>query len=174
MMTRCNVFNKAEEIVLICNYQFVDKLSFYGKINYHIGGKAMETKQVLVWRKDLRNVDGHKVRTGKVAAQLAHASLKVFFDRIEYCDHGEMKITKITSAMENWINGLFTKICVSVNSEKELLSIFQQAKDNNIPCSLIQDAGLTEFGGIPTYTAVAIGPAEDKDVDTITGNLKLL
>lgn len=125
-------------------------------------------KQVLIVRKDLN------MRKGKIAAQAAHASLKVFFDRIEYCDHGEMKISNITSEMDEWINGTFTKVCVYVNSENELLEKYNQAKESNLPCSLILDAGFTEFGGIPTHTVVAIGPAKGEDVDKITGELKLL
>jgi hypothetical protein len=34
--------------------------------------------------------------------------------------------------------------------------------------ALIQDAGLTEFGGVPTYTALAIGPDEDAKIDELT------
>jgi len=128
----------------------------------------METKQVIVVRKDLN------MRKGKMVAQGAHASLKVFFDMIEYCDHGEMHISGITPQMDQWINGAFTKICVSVNSEEELLAVYEKAKAEDIPCSLIQDAGLTEFGGTPTYTAVAVGPDERSEVDSITGGLKLL
>ena len=41
-------------------------------------------------------------------------------------------------------------------------------------CSLIQDAGFTEFGGIPTYTACAVGPGKVDEVNKITGELKLL
>lgn len=134
----------------------------------------MVTKQVLIWRTDLRNTKGQKVRTGKKVAQLAHASLKVFFDMIEYCDHGEMHIKGITPAMDNWINGLFTKICVSVDSEEELLNVYEHAKTEDIPCALIQDAGLTEFGGVSTYTAVAVGPDVAEEVDKITSHLKLL
>jgi len=40
----------------------------------------MKTKQVLVWQKSLRNKSGQKLRTGKIAAQLAHASMKAIFD----------------------------------------------------------------------------------------------
>jgi len=128
----------------------------------------MDTKQVIIIRKDL------KMRRGKQIAQGCHASLKVFFDNILYCDHGEMQITNITPEMEEWITGIFTKICVSVDSEEELLSLHEQALDANLPCSLIKDVGLTEFDGVPTYTAVAIGPALNNEIDKITSNLKLL
>jgi len=128
----------------------------------------MRTKQVIVIRKDLN------MRRGKQIAQGAHASMKVFFDRMEYCDHGDMKINNITPEMEEWVNGAFTKICVSVNSEEELLDIYTKAMEANLPRSLIQDAGLTEFGGVPTYTAVAVGPADADEINKITGNLKLL
>ena len=40
--------------------------------------------------------------------------------------------------------------------------------------SLIQDAGLTEFKGIPTLTCCAIGPNESEKIDLITGSLQLL
>lgn len=30
-----------------------------------------EPKQVLIWRSDVRNTQGQKVRTGKIAAQMA-------------------------------------------------------------------------------------------------------
>ncbi len=128
----------------------------------------MNTKQVIIIRKDL------KMRKGKIAAQASHASLKVFFDRMVFCGNGEMKIVNITPEMEAWVKGIFTKICVSVDSEQELLDIYKQAGNAGLPCSLIQDAGLTEFDGVPTYTAVAIGPAKNEDIDKITSNLKLL
>ena len=136
-----------------------------------------DTKQVLVWRKDLRNKDNHKVRTGKVAAQLAHASMKAILDNgyIQRDDIGlPCYIIPMTAEMDAWLAGIFTKICVSVDSEEELLSIYEQALEAGLVCSLIQDAGLTEFGGVPTYTAVAVGPAKNEDVDKITSGLKLL
>jgi PTH2 family peptidyl-tRNA hydrolase len=68
----------------------------------------------------------------------------------------------------------FTKICVSVNSEEELLSIMSYAAGLKIPCALIKDNGKTEFGGVPTYTCCAIGPAQEEDIDKVTGGLPLL
>lgn len=50
-------------------------------------------KQVLVWRADLRNAQGNKVRSGKMAAQLAHASMAVLLNAGRYnkaVDEGEV------------------------------------------------------------------------------------
>lgn len=137
----------------------------------------METKQVLIWRKDLRTKDGHKCRTGKIAAQLAHASMKAILDAGSYIPNsvGNKVFTlPMDDAMSSWLEGLFTKICVSCDSEDELVGIYENARDAGLHCSLIQDAGLTEFGGVPTYTAVAVGPGDVDEINNLTGELKLL
>lgn len=129
-----------------------------------------EPKQVIVIRKDLN------MRKGKMVAQGAHASLKPFFDRFQRVDASETTITyQITVGIEEaeWINGMFTKICVSVDSEQELLEIYAMALAMELPCALITDAGLTEFK-VPTKTAVSVGPAHADKVNAITGHLKLL
>jgi len=123
-------------------------------------------KQVIVMRKDLN------MRKGKMIAQGAHASLKIFLDR-KYVFFNLFLIMKMTKDMLAWIKGRFTKICVSVDSEGELLNIYQTASEVGIPVALIQDAGVTEFKE-PTYTCLAIGPAESKVIDRLTGHLKLL
>jgi peptidyl-tRNA hydrolase, PTH2 family len=142
-------------------------------------------KQVIVVRKDLN------MRKGKIATQVAHASFKVFLDldheymniypdrsrSTRYYDGhlvNDLVIVGITDNMYNWLEGIFTKICVCVNSEQELLDIYQKAKDTRLPCSLIQDSGQTEFKGIPTYTCCAIGPDNSEKINNITGNLPLL
>ena len=118
-----------------------------------------ERKQVIVLRKDLG------MRKGKMVAQGAHASLGAILQ------DGKLKKHKDIDA---WLEGRFTKICVSVDSEEELLEIYQAARQAKIVCSLITDAGLTEFDGVPTKTAVAVGPGIPSEVDKITGDLKLL
>jgi len=135
----------------------------------------MNTKQVIILRKDLN------MRKGKMVAQGAHASMKVILDNTvrEYHREGsrhvchEIKLDKLDEALLDWINGTFTKICVGVSSLDELHDVHSQAKAANLPCSIILDAGLTEFDE-PTFTAVAIGPAESEEIDKITGDLKLL
>lgn len=132
-------------------------------------------KQVIVVRKDL------KMRSGKIAAQVAHASMKVLLDRELKVKKDPMHPVQTTdtmtidiSGMEPWLHGAFTKICVYVESEEDLLEIVEKAKMARLPNALIKDAGLTEFHGVPTLTCAAIGPADNDKLDLITGHLKLL
>lgn len=135
-----------------------------------------DVKQVIVVRKF------PNLRTGKYASQVAHAAMSIFFqnllktnDDINISEKGEDYYILLNKPyFEEYINGRFKKIVVYVNSEEELLAIHKQAFDKGIHCSLIKDAGLTEFGGVPTYTAVGIGPWDSKEIDEITGQLKLL
>lgn len=135
-------------------------------------------KQVIVIRTDLRNSSGQKVRTGKMMAQVSHASmgalLKCFRKyttneniTVYNCEFGE------NSVLHEWLEGKFTKICVAVDSEEELLNIYNSIPDE-IPSVLITDSGSTEFNGIPTNTCVGIGPYVSEEIDKITGSLKLL
>lgn len=130
----------------------------------------METKQVIVIRKDLN------MRRGKECAQAAHASMAVFFNMMEMVKNGkkyECSFTHTSEAMHKWMTEGFTKITVKVDSEKDLLEIYNKAREAGLPCSLIRDAGKTEFGGVPTLTTVAVGPASSTEVDKVTGHLKL-
>ena len=126
-------------------------------------------KQVIVLRKDL------KMRKGKMIAQGAHASLAVILNKgTVKGDMNERLDIYMNNDMKEWLDNDYAKICVGVNSEEELLEIHKAAFNVGLPCSLIQDQGYTEFDGVPTYTAVAIGPAKVEEVNKITGELKLL
>ena len=118
-----------------------------------------ERKQVIVIRRDL------KMRRGKEISQGCHASLAAILHD---------KKLKTNSDVKAWLEGRFTKICVRVETEEELIEIYNKAKNAKLNCSLITDAGLTEFHGEPTKTAVAVGPGIPEIIDKITGNLKLL
>ncbi len=129
-------------------------------------------KQVIVVRHDL------KMRKGKVGAQCAHASEIILTDLMEKETLAGDKelwgfIMDLDEPLYYWLNGVFTKIVVSCNSEEELLELYEQAKDKELLCSLVQDAGRTEFDGVPTYTCIAIGPDEGDIIDEITGHLPL-
>ncbi len=111
-------------------------------------------KQVIIVRKDL------KLSRGKLAVQVAHASLEAF-----------QKANKIVK--EKWAREGAKKVVLKANDLNQLLYVYRKIKDMDFPCSLVKDAGLTE---IPpgTVTAVGIGPWEEKEINKITGKLKML
>lgn len=118
------------------------------------------------------------MRRGKECSQAAHASMKVLLDKMTVDIDATTINRNLSLSIDNpiniWLEGLFTKIVVSVDSEFDLLKIYTKAKINNIPCSLILDSGLTEFKGIPTYTCCALGPDIEEKINLITGELPLL
>lgn len=130
----------------------------------------MSHKQVLIWNKSLN------CRKGKIAAQTAHASVAAFKQDsfVEIVNGQKCLCIPLNDRNEPWLTGIFKKVCVSVKDEQELIEMFNKARELNIYSSLIQDAGLTEFGGVPTYTAVGIGPDSEEKINTITGDLPLL
>lgn len=134
--------------------------------NRHQHSEERTHKQVLVIRKDL------KMRQGKAVSQGSHAALAGALCR-SYVQDNELRIP-LDADVGPWLLGRFTKTVVHVPDEASLLAIHKQAQDAGLPCALIQDAGLTEFKGVPTYTAVAVGPALKETVDRITGHLPLL
>lgn len=131
-------------------------------------------KQIIVMRKDLN------MRKGKIAAQASHASLGALLQLFNKTQNGDTTNYSIdfekNSYLNEWLNGIFTKICLSVESEEELLSIYETIKKErqDIPCVLITDCGLTEFHGVPTNTCIGIGPFWSEDIDVYTKHLKLL
>ncbi|MBI5635625.1 peptidyl-tRNA hydrolase [Candidatus Micrarchaeota archaeon] len=114
-------------------------------------------KQVIVLRKDL------DMGKGKLVAQGAHASIESFLQAFQ----------KKQDWVAEWFFQGQTKVCLKVDNEKELFSVFSAAQKKKLPCSLIHDAGRTQIKA-GSATAVAIGPAPDDKIDEITGKLKLL
>jgi PTH2 family peptidyl-tRNA hydrolase len=144
--------------------------------------KENAPKQVIIIRKDLN------MRKGKMIAQGAHASMKVIFDTLfggdwGYCDDRSSGGNRTTwktikfdmdTPMYKWVNGIFKKIVVGSETLNEMVEAYNEAKKQGIPCSIIEDSGLTEFGGNVTITAVAIGPDDPEKIDKITGKFSLL
>jgi PTH2 family peptidyl-tRNA hydrolase len=127
-------------------------------------------KQVIVMRKDL------SMNKGKMIAQGAHASVQVLLDYFHMSPLLGTHQVPIPhwAALTAWLRGTYTKVCVGVSSEDELLDLFYKAKEADLPCALITDSGKTVFNGEPTNTCIAIGPADAELIDEITGKLKLL
>lgn len=111
-------------------------------------------KQVIVVRTDLG------MSSGKIAAQVAHASIQAWNNASERVRKG-------------WENEGSKKVVLAVTSEKQLLEIYERCRKMKLAAALIKDAGLTE---VPpgTVTCVAVGPAPEATLDEVTGRLPLL
>ncbi len=111
-------------------------------------------KQVIVVRKDL------KMDKGKIASQVAHASLEA------YKKAG-------TKDVVGWEAEGMKKVVVGAKDLREFMKIKENVKEEGIPYSVIRDAGRTQVRG-GTVTAMGIGPAKEERIDRITKSLKLL
>jgi len=127
------------------------------------------TKQVIVIRRDLR------MRRGKEIAQGAHASTAWLADRVleGFSPNGTVDHVALSAAERSWLQSSFRKVTVKVNSEEQLMAVHQQALEAGLVVYLVTDRGLTEFGGVPTRTCLAVGPDYDDLVDPVTGGLEL-
>jgi PTH2 family peptidyl-tRNA hydrolase len=117
----------------------------------------VEIKQVIVVRRDLG------MGTGKIAAQVAHASLMAARRAEE----------KKPDWFEEWFEGGQAKVVVKVQSLEDLMKVKVHADSLNLPVSLVHDSGRTQLEP-GTATCVGIGPAPDELIDKVTDKLKLL
>jgi peptidyl-tRNA hydrolase, PTH2 family len=131
--------------------------------------EARPTKQVIVIRRDLH------MRRGKEIAQGAHAASAWLAELvIQQITPGQTVDHVLLSEAERaWLQTSFRKVTVKVGSEEELMAVYGQAQEAGLLVHLITDRGLTEFGGVPTRTCLAIGPDYDDRIDPVTGDLEL-
>ena len=127
------------------------------------------TKQVIVIRRDLR------MRRGKEIAQGAHASTAWLAERViqGMTPNGSVDHVALSPAERAWLESSFRKVTLQVSSEEQLLAVYDQALEAGLVVHLVTDRGLTEFGGVPTRTCLAVGPDYDDLVDPVTGDLEL-
>jgi len=110
-------------------------------------------KQAIVARADLG------MGEGKLAAQVAHASLQAYEDATR-------------DARREWKGSGQRKIVLRVDGESELFELAEKADVEGLPHAVVRDAGHTQLDP-GTVTALAVGPAADDRVDAVTGNLQL-
>ncbi len=110
-------------------------------------------KQAIVARVDLG------MGEGKLAAQVAHASLSAYEDTRQ-------------STQTEWKGSGQKKIVLKGSGEDELFRLADKADREGIPHAIIRDAGHTQLDpGI--VTALAVGPASESVIDRVTGDLTL-
>jgi PTH2 family peptidyl-tRNA hydrolase len=110
-------------------------------------------KQAIVVRTDIG------MGTGKLAAQVAHASLSAYEDADE-------------RTRRAWKGDGQKKVVLKGKSEATLFELADVAESAGLPNAVIRDAGHTQLEP-GTVTALAVGPGEDDAVDRVTGDLSL-
>lgn len=116
-----------------------------------------EYKMIFVVRNDL------KMGKGKIAAQCGHAAVGAY----------QTAAKRQPQQVRAWENSGSAKIAVKVESKEQLLAMRQQALARNFNTCMIRDAGRTQIEP-NSITVLAIGPARVRELDEITGHLKLL
>ena len=114
------------------------------------------------------------MRKGKIASQVAHASMWTILRYGNFLDDGSFNLNIDDEHILHWLTYSFTRVVLACDSEEELLSLKDQAVKSEITFSLVKDNGTTVFNGEKTFTALAIGHEDVGLIDRITGHLKLL
>jgi peptidyl-tRNA hydrolase len=111
-------------------------------------------KQIIVVNEAL------KLPRGKLAAQVAHASVGAFLEASPTSQH-------------RWLEVGMPKVVLQCDSDSTLIELEKLANESGLPAMLIRDAGHTvvEAG---TITCLGIGPAEIEAIDRLTGAMKLV
>lgn len=128
-----------------------------------------EIKQVIVIRRDLR------MRRGKEIAQGAHASsawltaaVAAALDR----STGAAAVT-LDPVAHVWMTSSLRKVTLQIHTEEDIVALHEAALALGLRSHLITDSGRTEFDGVPTITALAIGPDLAAIIDEVTGDLPI-
>ena len=131
-------------------FEYLNQECYMLLSNYHF---QSHMKQAILVRSDI------KMTPGKLAAQVAHASLSAYLKT----DNENQRLWKLEGQ---------TKIVLKVSDESVLFKLKELAKRNNIPTALIRDAGRTQLEP-GTITSLGMGPANDSDVDDMVRDFSL-
>jgi len=112
----------------------------------------------IVNRDALKQMNGNR---GKLAAQAGHAYLHSYLDA-----YNRFTI----DAVKYMTEGKAKKVCLVVDSVEDLDKI-QRAYIDKCGASMVVDAGVTIFKGVPTTTCLGVGPIHS---DIIGEDLKAL
>ncbi len=114
----------------------------------------MPYKQVIVVRTDL------KMGKGKIAAQVAHASV------------GSVQNSR-KKDVELWEKEGSKKVVLKINDIRKLVRLKKKAEMMSIRYYIVRDAGMTQIKK-GTVTCIGVGPAKEEEIDSLTKDLKLL
>jgi len=110
-------------------------------------------KQAIVARTDIG------MGQGKLAAQVAHASLSAYEDAD-------------SKTQSEWKGGGQKKVVLKADGESQIFELADVAERESLPHAVVRDAGHTQLDP-GTVTTLAVGPGHERVVDEVTGDLSL-
>lgn len=138
-------------------------------------------KQIIIVRKDL------DLSPGKLAVQVAHASMAFLLGRIQ-CPlrkegslYNEFQLLLNAELYKEWLCGIHTKICLKAKNKNDLLKAKNKAEEmglvENRDFYLIRDCCLTELSPEEedgtTLTCIGFIPMEESDIKPISKKYQL-
>ena len=111
-------------------------------------------KQVIIVNESL------KLPRGKLAAQVAHAAVAAFLEASD-------------EARRLWLEQGMPKVVLKCETADEIMQFEEAARKRGIPAYLVSDAGRTVVPA-GTLTCLGLGPVAEKELDELTGELKLV
>jgi PTH2 family peptidyl-tRNA hydrolase len=141
-------------------------------------------KLVFVVRTDLH------MRSGKIAAQVAHAAVGTLMDLQESAQLAASSTASSNSlgasaslssihrlnsvrALNSWLSQGQAKVVVQIGSADEMHALERRAHSRGIATHIVMDAGRTQIAA-GSETVCAVGPGPVELINEITGHLKLL
>jgi peptidyl-tRNA hydrolase (EC 3.1.1.29) len=110
-------------------------------------------KQAIAARADIG------MSAGKLAAQVAHGAVGAMLE-------------SPTELRRRWLHAGQKKVVLRVPDAAAIADLARAATDAGLAHRVVRDAGHTELEA-STVTVIAIGPADNADIDAVTGELPL-
>jgi peptidyl-tRNA hydrolase, PTH2 family len=132
-----------------------------------------DVKQVIVIRRDLNMRRGKEIAQGSHASSAWMADLMTSLITAEPREDARLIYEAIDEAARVWLTSSFRKVTLQVRGEEEITALHEAAVALGLRSHLIRDSGKTEFAGIATVTALAIGPNLAAEIDRVTGHLTI-
>lgn len=132
-----------------------------------VAGYAAGTplKLVLLVRLDLH------MRTGKIAAQVAHAAVATVLSMQRASSTGDARGDG--AMLRAWLRDGQAKVVLAIKDEAEMDALERNARTAGLHTHIVADAGRTQVDA-GSHTVLAVGPGPVAAIDAITGHLKLL
>ncbi len=123
----------------------------------------------VVARDSLKAMNGNR---GKLAAQAGHVFLHAYWDAEERFD-GSADILEMSPTEYYRFSGKAKKVTLVVDTVDDLKALYDAYRPI-CGVSLVVDAGLTCFNGVPTTTCLGIGPITNDQIGDDLKALKVL